>query len=143
MIALAYASVDSAMTDPKPLEEDAKQSQAWKNLNRVCLMTLKWVIPEVYQGELENKDMTAKEFMEKIEKKFSKNKVVETRELFTKLSFIWIQWQRLRTSKRTYLPNEYSDNKTMTIGYGSNWKYANGIFHQIISTQIWSFQVDI
>ena len=44
------------------------------------------MITEVYQGELENKDLTAKEFMEKIESKFSKNKVVETRELFMKLS---------------------------------------------------------
>ena len=74
------------MTDPKPLEEDAKKFQAWKNSNRVCLMTLKWVIPNIYQGELENKYLTAKEFMEKIEKKLSKNKVMETRELFTKLS---------------------------------------------------------
>ena len=49
-------------------------------------MTLKGVILEVYQGELENKDLTAKEFMEKIKTKFSKNKVVETRELFIKLS---------------------------------------------------------
>ena len=30
MIALAYANVDSTMTDPKPPEEDAKKSQAWK-----------------------------------------------------------------------------------------------------------------
>ena len=44
------------------------------------------MIPNVYQGELENKYLTAKEFMEKIEKKLSKNKVMETRELFTKLS---------------------------------------------------------
>ena len=44
------------------------------------------MIREVYQGELETKDLTAKEFMEKIEKKFYKNKVVETRELFIKLS---------------------------------------------------------
>ena len=86
MIALAYANVDSCMIDPKPPEEDVKQSQAWKTSNRVCLMTLKWVILEVYQGELENKDLTAKEFMEKIEKKFSRNKVVETKELYTKLS---------------------------------------------------------
>ena len=49
-------------------------------------MTLERVIPEVYLEELENKDLTVKEFMEKIEKKFSKNKVVETRELFTKRS---------------------------------------------------------
>ena len=74
------------MIDPKPPEEDAKQSQAWKTSNRVCLMTLKQLIPKVYQRELENKDLTAKEFMEKIEKMFSKNKVMETRELFTKLS---------------------------------------------------------
>ena len=67
MIALAYANVDSAMNDPKPPEEDAKKFQAWNTSNRVCLMTLKRVIPEVYQGELENKDLTAKEFMEKIE----------------------------------------------------------------------------
>ena len=44
------------------------------------------MILEVYQGELENKDLAVKEFMEKIERKFSKNKVVETRELFTKRS---------------------------------------------------------
>ena len=86
MIALASANVDSAMTEPKPPEEDAKQFQAWNTSNRVSLMTLKRVIPEVYQGKLENKDLTAKEFMEKIETKFSKNKVVETRELFMKLS---------------------------------------------------------
>ena len=49
-------------------------------------MTMKRVILEVYQGELENKDLTAKEFIEKIETKFSKNKVLETRELFMKLS---------------------------------------------------------
>ena len=86
MIALAYANVDTAMNNPKPPEEDAKKFQAWNTSNRACLMTLKRVIPEVYQGELENKDLTAKEFMEKIESKFSKNKVVETRELFMKLS---------------------------------------------------------
>ena len=39
-IALAYANVDSAVTNPKPSKEDSKQSQAWKTLNRVCLMTL-------------------------------------------------------------------------------------------------------
>ena len=78
MIALAYAKVDYAMTE----------YQAWKTSNRICLMTLKRVISEVYQGELENKYLTVKEFMKKIEKKFSKNKVVETRELFTKLSFM-------------------------------------------------------
>ena len=49
-------------------------------------MTLKQLIPKFYQGKLENKDMAAKKLMEKIEKKFSKNKVKETRELFTKLS---------------------------------------------------------
>ena len=41
MIALAYANVDIAMTDPKPPEEDAKTFQAWNTSNRVCLMTLK------------------------------------------------------------------------------------------------------
>ena len=41
MIALAYANVDSAMTDPKPPEEDVKQFQAWNTSNRVFLMTLK------------------------------------------------------------------------------------------------------
>ena len=51
-------------------------------------MTLKRVIREVYHEELENKDLTAKEFMGKIEKKFSKNKFMETRELFRKLSFM-------------------------------------------------------
>ena len=45
MIALAYANVDSAMTDPKPPEEDVKEFQAWNTSNRVCLMTLKRVIP--------------------------------------------------------------------------------------------------
>ena len=44
------------------------------------------MIQEVYQGELENKDLTTKEFIEKIEKKFFKNKVVKPGELFTKLS---------------------------------------------------------
>ena len=44
------------------------------------------MIPEVYQEELENKDLATKELMEKIEKKILKNKVMETRELFTKLS---------------------------------------------------------
>ena len=86
MIAVAYANVGFALTDPKPLEKDDKQFQAWKTWNIVCLMTLKGAIPEVYQGELENKDLTAKEFMEKIDKNFSMDKVVETRELFTKLS---------------------------------------------------------
>ena len=76
------------MNDPKPPEEDKKKFEAWNTSNRVCLMTLKRVIPEVYQGELENKDLTAKEFMEKIESKFSKNKVMETRELFMKLSYM-------------------------------------------------------
>ena len=54
MIALAYANVDSAMTDPKPPDKDTKQFQAWNTSDRVCLMTLKRVIPEVYQGKLEN-----------------------------------------------------------------------------------------
>ena len=54
MITLAYANVDSAMTDPKTPKENAKQFQAWNTSNRVCLMTLKRVIPEVYQGKLEN-----------------------------------------------------------------------------------------
>ena len=69
------------MIDPKPPEEDTKQFQEWKMSNRLCLMTLKRVIPQVYQGKLENKDMSMKEFIKKIEKKFSKNEVVETREL--------------------------------------------------------------
>ena len=86
MMTLAYANVDCAMTDPKPPKEDATKFQEWKNSNRVCLITLKRVILEVSQGELNNKDLTASEFMEKIEKMFSKNKVVKTRELFTKLS---------------------------------------------------------
>ena len=30
MIALNYSNVDSAITDPKPLEEDAKKFQAYK-----------------------------------------------------------------------------------------------------------------
>ena len=46
------------------------------------------MIREVYREELENKDLTTKEFMGKIEKKFSKNKFMETRELFRKLSFM-------------------------------------------------------
>ena len=79
MIVLAYANVHSTMTDSNPLEEDAKQFWAWKTWNRVRLMTLKWVILEVYQGELEKKGLIAKEFMEKIEKNFSKNKIMETR----------------------------------------------------------------
>ena len=54
MIALAYANVDSEMTDPKPPDEDTKQFQEWNTSNRVCVMTLKRVIPEVYQGKLEN-----------------------------------------------------------------------------------------
>ena len=41
MIALAYTNVDSAMTDPKPPDEDTKQFQEWNTSNRVCLMTLK------------------------------------------------------------------------------------------------------
>ena len=41
MIALAYANVDSAMTNPKPPNKDTKQFQAWNTLDRVCLMTLK------------------------------------------------------------------------------------------------------
>ena len=41
MVALAYTNVDSAMTDPKPPDEDTKQFQAWNTSNRVRLMTLK------------------------------------------------------------------------------------------------------
>ena len=54
MIELAYANVDSAMTDPKTLDKDTKQFQVWNTSDRVCLMTLKQVIPEVYQDKLEN-----------------------------------------------------------------------------------------
>ena len=43
-------------------------------------MTLKEVILEAYQGQLENKDLNVKKFMEKIEKRFSTNKIIETRE---------------------------------------------------------------
>ena len=51
---LVYANVNLAMTDPKPVDEDTKQFQEWNTSSRVCLMTLKWVIPEVYQGKLDN-----------------------------------------------------------------------------------------
>ena len=54
MIALAYANVDSTMTDPKSPDKDTKQFQAWNTLDRLCLMTLRRVIPEVYQGKLDN-----------------------------------------------------------------------------------------
>ena len=54
MITLAYANVDSAMTDHKTLEENAKQFQAWNTSNKVYVMTLKQVIPKFYQGELEH-----------------------------------------------------------------------------------------
>ena len=43
------------------------------------------MIPDICQGELETKDLIAKEFMDKIEKFFSSNPIVESRELFTKL----------------------------------------------------------
>ena len=45
MIALAYANADSTMTDPKPLDIDTKQFQAWNTSDRVCLMTLKRLSP--------------------------------------------------------------------------------------------------
>ena len=54
MVALAYANADSAVSDPKPPDKDTKQFQEWNTSNRVCLMTLKRVIPEVYQCKLES-----------------------------------------------------------------------------------------
>ena len=35
MVALAYANVDSTMTDPKPPEEDKKKFEAWNTSDRV------------------------------------------------------------------------------------------------------------
>ena len=65
MMILAYASVDCAMIDPKPQEEDAKKFQEWKTSNRVYLITLKRVILEAYPTELKNKDPIAKELSKK------------------------------------------------------------------------------
>ena len=55
MKALAYANVDCAVIDPKLLGADTKKFQEWKTSNRVCLMTLRRVIPEAFHRDLKNK----------------------------------------------------------------------------------------
>ncbi|XP_075087781.1 uncharacterized protein LOC142169775 [Nicotiana tabacum] len=82
--------VDFPPPSPPPLTDkstsnEKREMKRWERSNRMCMMTMKKVIPEIFKGTMYDKVKTAKEFMAEIEKVFVKSKKAEIGTLLTSL----------------------------------------------------------
>ena len=72
------------LTDESSFDEK-RDIERWEKSNRMCLMIVKKAILEAFKGIISEMIKTAKEFLEKIKNRFSKNKKSETSTLLANL----------------------------------------------------------
>ena len=91
-IVLSVMDLDLTLrvSSPAPLtvessSDEKRDIERWENSNRMCLMIIKKVIPEALSGTISETIKTAKEFLEEIKNRFSKNEKYETSTLLANL----------------------------------------------------------
>ena len=91
-IVLGVMDLDLALrvSSPAPLTDESSSDEKrdierWEKSNRMCLMIIKKVIPEAFKGTISETIKTAKEFLEEIKNRFSKNKKSTTSTLLENL----------------------------------------------------------
>ena len=79
-IVLGVMDLDLALRVPSPApltvessSDEKRDIERWEKSNRMCLMTIKKAIPEAFRGTILETIKTAKEFLEEIKNRFSKN----------------------------------------------------------------------
>ena len=84
--------LDLALTvsSPAPLtvessSDEKRDIERWEKSNRMCLMIIKKAIPEAFRGTISETIKTAKEFLEEIKNRFTKNEKSETSTLLANL----------------------------------------------------------
>ncbi|KAJ9180621.1 hypothetical protein P3X46_008838 [Hevea brasiliensis] len=84
--------LDLALRVPKPANltdkstsDEKREMEKWKKSNRISLMVIKRAIPEYFRGTMFDQVDTAKAFLEDLERRFAKNKKVETSTILAKL----------------------------------------------------------
>ncbi|XP_065859319.1 uncharacterized protein [Euphorbia lathyris] len=66
-------------------DNDKIHHEKWERSNRISLMIMKRAIPEAFRGTMSDEVVTAKGFLDKIEKRFAKNEKAETSTLLASL----------------------------------------------------------
>nr|XP_027090449.1 uncharacterized protein LOC113711484 [Coffea arabica] len=84
--------LDLALRDdsPPPLtdqstSDEKRNNERWKRSNRLCLIIIKKAVPEAFRGTMSETTVTAKEFLQDIEKRFVNNEKAEVSMLLTRL----------------------------------------------------------
>ena len=72
------------LTDESTFDQN-REMEKWERSNRMSLIIMMRVIPEVFQGTMSEQITTTKGFLEDIEKRFAKNEKVEKSTLLAKL----------------------------------------------------------
>ncbi|KAL0325574.1 UNVERIFIED_CONTAM: hypothetical protein Sradi_5126700 [Sesamum radiatum] len=73
-----------ALTD-KSTSEQKREKERWEKSNCMCVMIMKKSIPEAFRGTMSETLIKAKDFLERIEKRFVKNEKAEIDTLLTSL----------------------------------------------------------
>ena len=84
-IVLGVMDLDLALrvSSPTPLTvensfDEKRDIERWEKSNCICLMIIKKASPEAFRGTISETIKTAKEFLEEIKNRFSKNEKSET-----------------------------------------------------------------
>lgn len=94
LIVLGCMDIDLALRMPKlndlteqstPEEIKISYFEQWDRSNRLCLMIMKRGIPEAFRGAITNDNITAIQFLSKIQNRFVKNDKAETSTLLASL----------------------------------------------------------
>ncbi|KAF2291242.1 hypothetical protein GH714_020841 [Hevea brasiliensis] len=91
MITLEVMDLDLALRVPKPANltnkstsDEKREMEKWEKSNRISLMVTKRAIPKAFRGTMSNQVVTAKAFLEDLEKRFAKNEKAETSTILAK-----------------------------------------------------------
>jgi len=84
-----------ALTDESTPEQKA-ETEKWEKSNRICLMIMKKSIPEAFRDTSSENIATAKEYLEDIQKRFTKNEKAEICTLLKNLTSIKYNGKNIR-----------------------------------------------
>ncbi|XP_071921890.1 uncharacterized protein [Coffea arabica] len=82
---LALRDDSSPPLTDQSTSDEKRNNERWERSNRLCLMIIKKAVPEVFRGTMSETTVTAKEFLQDIEKRFVKNEKTEVSTLLTRL----------------------------------------------------------
>ncbi|XP_027077165.1 uncharacterized protein [Coffea arabica] len=80
---LALRNDSSPPLTDQSTSDEKRNNERWERSNRLCLMIIKKAVPEAFRGTMSETTVTAKEFIQDIEKRFVQNEKTEVSTLLT------------------------------------------------------------